>query len=103
MEAIEAGGIAPPTHASPMLVAYVRAINLRGGDVQQLTIVGPDGKPLANGAQPPLDRAKAQYMMFTGKRAGGAPWAPGDYEATYVVKRDGKAVLRRTFTVRLAG
>lgn len=103
MEAIEAGGIAPPTRASPMLVAYVRAINLRGGDVQQLTIVGPDGKPLAAGAQPPLDRAKAQYMMFTGKRAGGAPWAPGEYKASYVVKRDGKAVISRTFAIRLSG
>jgi murein DD-endopeptidase MepM/ murein hydrolase activator NlpD len=103
MDAIEAGGIAPPTSTSPMLIAYVRAINLRGGDVQQLTIIGPDGKPLATGAQPPLDRAKAQYMIFTGKRAGGAPWAPGDYRATYVVKRDGKAAISRTFAIRVAG
>ncbi len=101
MEAIEAGGIAPPTSASPMLIAYVRAINLRGGDVQELTIVGPDGKSLATGAQPPLDRAKAQYMMFTGKRAGGSPWAPGAYKATYVVRRDGKIAISRSFEIRL--
>ncbi|MBP6878626.1 MAG: M23 family metallopeptidase [Phenylobacterium sp.] len=64
MEAIEAGGIAPATRNSPTLIAYVRAINLRGGDVQQITVVGPDGKTVAAGDQSPLGRAKAQYMMF---------------------------------------
>lgn len=104
METIEAGDIAAPTAASPMLIAYVRAINLQGGDVQQLTVKGPDGAVIATGAQPPLDRAKAQYMTFVGKRsppAGSTAWPSGEYTATYTVRRDGQPVITRTFTLQL--
>lgn len=101
MEAIEVGGIKAPTTASPMLIAYVRAINLHGGDVQELTILGPDGRPVATGGQPPLDRAKAQYMTFVGKRAAGLAWPAGEYRATYLVRRGSETALNRTFTVRL--
>jgi len=104
MESIEAGGVAAPTAGSPMLIAYVRAINLRGGDVQELTIKAPDGALLAAGRQPALDRAKAQYMTFVGKRrppAGGMTWPSGRYIATYTVKRGGEPVLARTFDLQL--
>ena len=99
MEAIEAGGIAPPTSRSPMLIAYARAINLRAGDVQELVIRGPDGAILAQGSQKPLDRAKAQYMSFVGKR--GDAWASGDYVATFTVRREGEAVISQEFKLRL--
>ncbi|MBT9471759.1 MAG: M23 family metallopeptidase [Pseudomonadota bacterium] len=101
METIEAGGIAPPTTASTALVAYVRAINLQGGDVQELVVTAPDGSVVAQASQPALDRAKAQYMMFTGKRASTLPWKPGDYIATYTVRRDGGPALTRVFKLRL--
>lgn len=101
METIEAGSIPPPTTAAPMLIVYVRAINLHGGDVQELSIRGPDGSVLATGTQPPLDRAKAQYMTFVGKRARDKAWPQGDYKATYVVRRAGKVVITREFALRL--
>lgn len=91
IEAIEAGGVAPPTRNSATLIAYARSINLRGGDVQVLLVAGD---------QPPLDRAKAQYMMFVGKRSS-APWAPGEYRATYAVKRGGRVVITRAFSIQL--
>lgn len=97
MESIEAGGIAPPTTASPVLIAYARAINLRPGDVQELTILGPDGAKVASGGQQPLDRAKAQYMSFVGKRASAGSWKPGVYTGRYIVRRGGQIVLDRTF------
>jgi murein DD-endopeptidase MepM/ murein hydrolase activator NlpD len=103
METIEAGEIAAPTAASPMLIAYVRAINLQGGDVQELTIEGPDGTVLTKGAQPPLDRAKAQYMAFVGKRspqAGNSAWPGGEYTAAYTVRRDGRPVMTQTFALQ---
>ncbi|MBP6877987.1 MAG: M23 family metallopeptidase [Phenylobacterium sp.] len=100
MAAIEAGGIAPPTTRTG-LVAYVRAINLQGGDVQELTLAAPDGRVLVSSAQPALDRAKAQYMVIAGKRAQAAGWPPGRYVATYVVRRGGKAVISRTFAAVL--
>lgn len=97
MEGIEAGGIAAPTSAAPMLIAYARAINLRPGDVQELTIQGPDGASVASGSQPPLDRAKAQYMSFVGKRAAAGSWKHGQYTGRYIVRRDGRVVLDRIF------
>jgi len=38
MEAVEAGRIAPPTAASPALLAYMRAIELEKGDVLELSL-----------------------------------------------------------------
>jgi murein DD-endopeptidase MepM/ murein hydrolase activator NlpD len=100
MASIEAGSLARPTNGTP-LIAYVRAINLRGGDVQELTIRGPDGQVVAASAQPPLDRAKAQYMFFVGKRAAAGAWPSGRYQAAYVVRRDGKTVINQTFAIDL--
>lgn len=101
METIETGQVAKPTIQSPMLIAYVRAINLQGGDLQELTIKSPDGVPLANATQPALDRAKAEYMFFTGKRAPRGGWKPGEYTANYTVRRNGKAVITQSFSVTL--
>ncbi len=41
MDDIEAGGVAAPTPKSPLLIAYVRAINLQAGDVQAIAITPP--------------------------------------------------------------
>lgn len=99
MEAIEAGQIAPPTAQSPMLIAYVRAINLQAGDIQKLVIKTPSGAVLTEAVQPPLNRAKAQYMVFSGKRASEGEWKPGMYSAIYSVERGGKAVITQTFSI----
>ena len=100
MAAIEAGGLARPTAASA-LVAYVRAINLQGGDIQELTLKDPDGAVVVTSVQPALDRAKAQYFMMAGKKAQANGWPRGRYVATYAVKRGGKVVISRTFDVAL--
>lgn len=100
MESIEAGSLGAPTAQTP-LVAYVRAINLQGGDVQELTLKDPQGAVLASSTLRPLDRAKAQYMAFVGKKAPAAGWAAGRYEATYVVRRNGQAAVTKTFAFDL--
>ena len=103
MEAVESGAVGRQHLAtsSPALVAYVRAIGLRGGDVQTLTLFGADGQPLARNQTPPLDRHKAQWMTFAGVKqpAGGFP--PGVYRAVYRVERDGKPAIEQAFTVTL--
>ena len=101
IETIEAGRVAKPTTQSPILIAYIRAINLQGGDLQELTIKTPHGAPLANATQPALDRAKAQYMFFTGKHAPQGGWKAGEYTANYTVRRNGKAVITRSFVITL--
>ena len=101
MEAIEAGeaGRETPTTDAPALVAFVRAIGLKGGDEQVLTLFGPDGKAMAENKAPPLDRDKAQWMMFAGKKqpAGGFP--AGTYRAVYQVMRDGKLAIEQRYEV----
>lgn len=101
MEAIGAGGLAAPNSSSPALVAYVRAINLQGGDIQKLALKAPDGTVIAESAPQPLERSKAEYMLFVGKRKPSEGWKTGTYSATYSVQRGGKTVTSRTFDLRL--
>ncbi len=103
MEAIEAGTAEQdiPTTRSPALVAYVRAIALKGGDVQTLTLFDPDGKPLAQNKAPPLDRDKAQWMAFAGIKQPSGGFRPGLYRAIYRVERDGKPAIEQAFGISL--
>ncbi|MDP3749227.1 MAG: M23 family metallopeptidase [Phenylobacterium sp.] len=101
MESVEAGGVATPSADGPALVAYVRAINLQAGDVQSLSVRGPDGNALVQNTLAPLDRGKAQYVLYVGKRTPTGGWRSGRYMATYVVTRGGNPVLKRTFELAL--
>jgi murein DD-endopeptidase MepM/ murein hydrolase activator NlpD len=103
MEAIETGAAEreTPTIRSPALVAYVRAIGLKGGDVQTLTLFDPDGKPIAQNKAPPLDRDKAQWMAFAGIKRPAGGFRPGLYRAVYQVERDGKPAIEQAFGVEL--
>jgi hypothetical protein len=82
-------------------VAFVRAIGLKGGDEQVLTVFAPDGKVLAENKAPPLDRNKAQWMMFAGVRNSKGSFDPGIYRATYRVLRDGGPAIEKTFQLDL--
>lgn len=97
-EELEAGWYAPANAASPMLVAFVRAINLEAGDVQALVLKDTSGRVLAQSILPPLDRAKAQHMMYVGRRSPQG-WTSGEYTATYTVSRGGVTALERVFTI----
>jgi len=103
MEAIESGVAEqePPTTRSPALVAYIRAIGLKGGDVQTLTLFDPDGKPLAQNKAPPLDRDKAQWMTFSGIKQPEGGFRPGLYRAIYRVERGGKPAIEQAFGISL--
>jgi murein DD-endopeptidase MepM/ murein hydrolase activator NlpD len=103
MEAIESGAAERenPTTQAPVLVAYVRAIGLKGGDVQTLTLFDPDGKPLAQNKAPPLDRDKAQWMAFAGIKRPEGGFGPGLYRAVYQVVRDGKPAIEQAFGLNL--
>jgi hypothetical protein len=103
MEAIESGdagrgGVGPD---SPAVVAFVRAIGLKAGDVQRLTLAAPDGTVLADSKAQPLESNKAQWMMFGGVRRPATGWRPGVYRARYTLERDGNAALEHAFSVDL--
>lgn len=100
MDAVtERGGeqLPRPTRDGAALVAFVQAIGLKGGDVQRLTLSGPDGALIADNRAPALDRDKAQWLIFAGKKRPVSGWAAGRYSANYVVMRGGKPVIERRF------
>jgi hypothetical protein len=99
MDSIESGdaGRHPPGADAPAVVAFARAIGLRAGDVQRLTIAGPDGRIIVDQTQPPLPRHQAQTMMFAGKRRPASGWESGTYRATYRVQRGDAPVLEARF------
>ncbi|GAA0576248.1 M23 family metallopeptidase [Rhizomicrobium electricum] len=101
MDQIESGPIAPPDGQSAALVAYVRTIALKAGDVQELTILAPGGGVLVAQKNAPLDANKAQWMLFGGKKRPPNGFAPGRYTARYQVTRAGKPVLADSFFLDL--
>jgi hypothetical protein len=100
MAAID-GDIAAPGADAPALVFFTRAIGLKGGDVQTLTLLAPDGTVVAEQTADPLDRDKAVWMLFTGRKRRGAAWPSGEYRGRFTVERDGATVLtaERTFVI----
>ncbi|MCB1500648.1 MAG: M23 family metallopeptidase [Bauldia sp.] len=97
MDDIETGAVGDVrvTPDSPALVFYGRAIGLEAGDVQRLVITAPDGSVFASQEIEPLDRTKAQYMAFTGRKRRDTPWPAGTWQGRYAVIRDGAEVAFR--------
>jgi hypothetical protein len=87
----------PPqaTVASPAIVGWGWFINLRQGDRIVVGLSGPDGQPIAVNRSDPMDRAKASYSAFAGKK--GAP-KPGVYTVKVAVERDGSVLFERSGT-----
>ncbi len=101
MQDFEVGrtAITQPNAAWPALVAFVRAINLKVNDDVFLKLVGPQGE-IATSTQR-LDHDKAQYLVFAGAKSHGKLWPAGDYEAQFIVSREGKPMFERRFKAHL--
>jgi murein DD-endopeptidase MepM/ murein hydrolase activator NlpD len=68
-----------PSQDWPALVAYAWAINLKEGDILTVSLNGPEGIDVGNSVT--LDRNKAQYMLFSGKKRPESGWPKGEYVA----------------------
>ena len=90
----EQGAIAAPGPMASGLVFYARLINMREGDSLRLTASGPGGFA-ANREIAPLDRSKADYVAFAGRKLGGDRWAAGRYQGQVEVVREGNVIGRR--------
>jgi hypothetical protein len=99
METIESGMVhqQTPGSRSNELVAYVRAIGLRKGDQQVLSVTYPDGGLLAEYKLPALESDKAQFFAIAGQRRKDKNWPAGTYASTFRVTNNGKQVLLKTF------
>lgn len=103
LASVQEAGEAPqprPARDRP-LVAFVEAIGLEAGDVQRVRVVAPGGAVIAENMAAPLDRAKAQWVIFAGKKAPPGGWPAGEYRASYELLRGGKPATARSFSIRL--
>ena len=73
------------------------AIGLKRGDTQEITLTGPGGEVLAQSRLPPLDRDKAQYLLYAGKKRPASGWSKGVYTARYTVIRAGLSAVQREY------
>jgi hypothetical protein len=90
----EQGAIAAAAATSPVLVFYARLINMRKDDSLRVTASGAGDFKAASDIAP-LDRTKAHYVAFAGKKRTGERWAAGRYQGLVEVLRGGKVIGSR--------
>jgi murein DD-endopeptidase MepM/ murein hydrolase activator NlpD len=74
----------------PVRIAWAWLANMRPGDRLKILLAGPDGKLIADTVTDPLDRSKAVYFSYTGKK--GSP-APGIHTLEVTVIRRGAPLV----------
>jgi hypothetical protein len=73
------------------LVIYGLAVNGKAGDILTLSLEGPSGT-IVNSKRPPLEKRKAQWFGFAGKKAPAEGWPRGTYVLSVAILRDGKVL-----------
>lgn len=100
-ETVENAATGPvPTATSPAVIAWIRAIGLETGDVQTIAVTGPGGFAVENSLAP-LERPRAQQVLYTGDRRSAGRWPSGAYNARYTVRRRGEVVLNHQWRLML--
>lgn len=89
---VSAGIPAPPGKRSQALVGYIWAINLAKGDRFSLRIE-KDGQVFSEQTTEPLDRSKAVYVAYSGKK--GTPTS-GHYRLEVAILRGGEMIVSET-------
>ena len=85
---------------APALVVYGYSYGTREGDVLRLRLAGPEGTVIEKEVE--MDKPQAQSFRAIGKKRRTTPWAPGQYEGTATLLRDGAVIdeRRSTLTIR---
>jgi murein DD-endopeptidase MepM/ murein hydrolase activator NlpD len=89
-----------PTRSSPQLVFFARLINLVQGDRIRFSVSGPGGFAVDTTSDP-LDRNKATYVGYAGKKLTASAWPAGKYSGLVEVMRDGAVLAQRAGSVQL--
>ena len=74
-------------------VAWAWLANMRPGDQLRIVLTGPDGQAIADNTTEPLDRSKAVYLSYAGKKGGPSP---GVYRLEATVIRNGAPLVSET-------
>lgn len=91
---------APLTPASPALLFFGRYINLLAADRVRVVVDGPGGS-FVEELSPPLDRNKATYISYAGKKRQGEPWPAGRYEGRVEIVREGAVIATKVEQIEL--
>lgn len=86
---LQADKLASPTSAG--LVFFARVMNMREGDQLRFVLDGP-GDWKQEQAMAPVERAKATYVGFAGKKLKTARWPAGRYSGKVELYRGGQVV-----------
>ncbi|MCB8839403.1 M23 family metallopeptidase [Aurantimonas sp. VKM B-3413] len=99
---LEKGPPAAPDAGAPVTIAWSWFINLEAGDIIRTTITAPDGSSFFAADSAPMNRHKATYSSFAGKKRA---LQPGDWQVTVSLLRHGETVLEenRTIPVKAGG
>ncbi len=103
MAEIEAGAhrlMSLPSSAGA-LIFWVRIFGLRPGDRQHLRVTGPEGAVLVDARPEDVDRPKAQWMSFAGKRRPPRGWPAGTYRGEYTLIRGGETLIEISREIRV--
>jgi murein DD-endopeptidase MepM/ murein hydrolase activator NlpD len=90
-----------PDSVSPALMAWVRMIGVRAGDVQTLTVTDPLNETFAENGPVTLSKSKAQWLAFAGRKRTVPSWPLGKYKAHFTLKRKGEVIVDREFSFSL--
>lgn len=77
----------PPGGDAPALVFWTSLFGGQGGDTLHSRLIGPDGTVVAE-SRLVLDRSKAQYFSFTGRKRPDDGWPEGTYRGEYKLYRE---------------
>lgn len=89
---------ARPGAESGALVGWAYFVNLEKGDRVTVSVSGPDGEILARNQGDPLDRPKAAFSLYAGKR--GRP-TEGLYRVEGAILRNGEVLASRGEALRI--
>lgn len=87
-----------PSASDPLLISYVRLVNVRKDDVVKLYLLGPEGLSEER-TFPPMEKNRAQQMVFHGIKKPRSGWPAGTYKAQTVIERHGEILIDQTFDV----
>ena len=98
---LQAGDLPPVTRESAHLSFWVRRVGVRPGDRELLRVLDPDGRPIAR-HEFVAEATRAAGLLQIARRAPPSAWAPGTYQASYTLTRDGTPLVSTTreLTVR---
>lgn len=92
LESIEEGAAATPSRNAPIFLFWANLVDVKQGDIQEITITRPDGRILVSKAET-LKKSKVNWLSYVGRKKPAGGWPGGTYTARYVLKRGSAAII----------